>query len=47
MDKIDKMDKIVHGLDLSHEIADRNMEILKKELGIKDEDIKPLDDTEE
>lgn len=41
------MDKIIHGLDLSNELADRNFEILKKELGIKDEDIKPLDEDEE
>lgn len=40
------MDKIRHGLDLSHEEADNVFEKLKKELGITDEEIDNHDDND-
>lgn len=40
------MDKIIQGLDLPHEITERNEKILQEKLGIKDEDIPPLNDEE-
>lgn len=36
------MDKIIHGLDLPDEIDERNNEIIKKMLGITDEEINTL-----
>ena len=33
------MDKIVHGLDLPNDVAEKNFEILMKELDITDEEI--------
>ena len=37
------MEKIIHGLDLPNEIADKNFEILMKELGIIEEEIEKSD----
>ena len=37
------MEKIIHGLDLPNEIADKNFEILMKELGITEEEIEKFD----
>lgn len=33
------MDKVVHGLDLPNDVAEKNFEILMKELGITEEEI--------
>ena len=33
------MDKIIHGLDLPNDVAEKNFEILMKELGITEEEI--------
>lgn len=33
------MDKIIHGLDLPNEICEKNDEIMKKKLGVTEEDI--------
>lgn len=43
------MDKIIHGLDLPDEIDEKNNEIVKKMLGITDEEINAfeIDDDEE
>lgn len=37
------MDKIIHGLDLPDEISERNNEIIKKMLGITDEEINAVE----
>ena len=39
------MDKIIYGLDLSNDIANRNMKIIMNELGITEDEIK--EDTNE
>lgn len=41
------MDKIRHGLDLSHEEADKVFEQLENELGITNEDIDNYEDDED
>ncbi len=43
------MDKIIHGLDLPDKIDERNNEIIKKMLGITDEEINAfkIDEDEE
>lgn len=32
------MNKIIHGLNLPNEIADKNIEVFKKQLGIEDDE---------
>ena len=44
---MDKVDKIVYGLDLSNEVANNNMKILMQELGITEEEIENYDHDED
>lgn len=48
-ERTDRMDKIIHGLDLPDEIDERNNEIIKKKFGITDEEINAfeIDEDEE
>lgn len=41
------MDKLVYGLDFPNDIANKNMEIIMKELGITKDEIKNYKDDEE
>lgn len=43
IDNFKFMDEIIHGLDLPDEISERNNEIIKKMLGITDEEINAVE----